>query len=93
MKTKTKQIIEQKQNQRNGDHVEGFQWGGGEEEQGGKGTGNKKHNWWVQKRQEEVQNIIGNGEAKELVCTTHGHELRVGDYWREGGYQVEGGKV
>ena len=45
MKTKTKQIIEQKQNQRNGDHVEGFQWVGGESE--GKGTGNKKHNWWA----------------------------------------------
>ena len=23
-----------------------------------------------------VKNSIGNGEAKELVCTTHGHELR-----------------
>ena len=23
-------------------------------------------------------NMIGNGEAKELKCTTHGHELRVG---------------
>ena len=25
----------------------------------------------------EVKNSIGNGEAKELICTTHGHELRV----------------
>ena len=25
-----------------------------------------------------VKNSIGNGEAKELICTTHGHELRVG---------------
>ena len=24
----------------------------------------------------EVRNSIGNGEAKELMCTTHGHELR-----------------
>ena len=23
----------------------------------------------------EVKNSIGNGEAKELICTTHGHEL------------------
>ena len=27
---------------------------------------------------------IGNGEAKELICTTHGHELGWGDVgvWR-----------
>ena len=24
----------------------------------------------------EVKNSIGNGKAKELTCTTHGHELR-----------------
>ena len=24
----------------------------------------------------EVKNSIGNGEAKEHICTTHGHELR-----------------
>ena len=41
----------------------------------GKGTGNKKHKWYVQNRQGEVKNSIGNGEAKELICTTHGHEL------------------
>ena len=23
-----------------------------------------------------VKKSIGNGEAKELICTTHGHELR-----------------
>ena len=28
------------------------------------------------KRQGEIKNSIGNGEAKELICTTHGHELR-----------------
>ena len=40
-----------------------------------KGTGNKKHNWYVQNRQGEGKNSIGNGEAKELICVTHGHEL------------------
>ena len=36
-------------------------------------------------RQGEVKNSIGNGEAKELTCTTHGHELRgVNDSGREG---------
>ena len=43
---------------------------------GGKGTGNKKHNWQVQNRHGDVKNSIGNGEAKELTCMTHGHELR-----------------
>ena len=33
----------------------------------------------------EVKNNIGNGEAKELICTTHGQELRA---W---GMLVEGG--
>ena len=32
---------------------------------------------------------MGNGEAKELICMTHGHELRWGN---DGGvwYRVEG---
>ena len=30
----------------------------------------------MQKRQGEVKNSIENGEAKELICMTHGHELR-----------------
>ena len=29
---------------------------------------------------------MGNGEAKELICRTHGHELR---WWNDGG----GGEV
>ena len=45
---------------------------------GEKGTGSKKHNWQVQNRQGEVKNSIGNGEAKEIICTAYGHELRVG---------------
>ena len=24
----------------------------------------------------KVKNSMGNGEAKELICTTHGHEVR-----------------
>ena len=49
-------------------------------ENGVKGRGNKKHKWYLQNRQGEVKNSTGNGEAKELTCTTHGHELRG---WRE----------
>ena len=45
-------------------------------ENGEKGTGNKKHKWQVQNRQREVKNSIENGKAEELICTTHGHELR-----------------
>ena len=33
-------------------------------------------------RQGDVRNTIGNGEAKELVCITHGHEVRWGECWR-----------
>ena len=33
----------------------------------------------------DIKNSIGNREAKELICTIHGHELRGGDCWREGG--------
>ena len=43
-------------------------------------------------RQGEVKNRIGHGEAKELICTTHGHEIREGG-WLEGSrYKEEGGK-
>ena len=48
----------------------------GKGENGGKGTGDTKHNQQVQNRQGHAKNSIGNGEAKELICTTHGHELR-----------------
>ena len=27
----------------------------------------------------EVKNSMGNGKAKELICMTHGHELRRGN--------------
>ena len=36
-------------------------------------------------RQGEVKNSIGNGEAKDLICTTHGHELRWGNAGGRGG--------
>ena len=61
-------------------------------ESGEKGTENKKHKWQVQNRLGEVKNSIRNREAKELVCMTHGYELR-GDCWRECGYKKKGEKV
>ena len=66
--------------------------GRGKVEGGGKGTGNKKHNWQVQNRPGEGKNSIGNGEAKELICTTHGHELKGRNAGGKGGYWVEEGK-
>ena len=73
-KTKTKQIklskLEQEQNHRNGDHMEGYQQGSGRGREVGKGTGNKQHKWQVQIRQGEVKNSTGNVEAKELICMT-----------------------
>ena len=38
-KQKLSKQLEQEQNQRNGHHMEGFQWGEVREEQGGKGIG------------------------------------------------------
>ena len=32
----------------------------------------------VGRKSGEVRNTIGNGEAKELMCMTHGHELKLG---------------
>ena len=55
---------------------EGLSAGREREENRGKGTGNKKHKWQVQNRQGEVQNSMGNGEAKELISTIHEHERR-----------------
>ena len=74
--------------------MEGFQWGRGGEGQGGKGTGNKKHNWQAKNRQGEVKNGIGNREIKELICTTHEHELSggEGECWRIGGAGWRGHK-
>ena len=46
-KKKQKQKLSKQlgEEQRNGDHVKYYQWGAGEGVNGGKGTGNKKHNW------------------------------------------------
>ena len=63
--------------------------GGGEN--GVKDTGNKKHKWQVQNRQGEVKNRMGNGEDKELICMTHGHELRQGNDVG-GGYRADWNK-
>ena len=57
------------------------EWAG---ERGGKGTENKQHKWWVENRQGEVKNSVGNVEDKELISMIHGHELNGGECGREG---------
>ena len=66
--------------------MEGYQWEG-KGENGGKNIRNKKHKWQVQNRQGEVKNSMGNEKAKELICITHGHELKRGN---AGGMGVQG---
>ena len=64
--------------------MQGNQWGG---VNGGKGIGNKKHKWQVQNKPilQVIKNSMGNREAKELTCMTHGHELRWGNNGGRGG--------
>ena len=39
---------------------------------------------------ERLKNGIGNRVLKELICTTHGHELRVGGMLEGWGDRMEG---
>ena len=39
-KLKLSKQLQQEQNHRNEDHMEGYQWGGGQRRMGGKGAGN-----------------------------------------------------
>lgn len=53
----------------------------GSEEKGdyqGKGVGRNRLIWNAQSRQAEVEKNIINGEAKEYISTSQGHEVRVG---------------
>ena len=70
---------------------EGLSAGSGKVKNGGKSIGINIIGQ-VQNRHGDIKNSIGNGEAKELICTTHRHELREVDHWREGEYQEEGDK-
>ena len=46
----------------------------------------------MQNRQGEVKNSIGNGEAKEHICMTHGHELSREIAGGKGGTKCRGTK-
>ena len=70
--------------------MEGYQWGGkgGRERMGEKVQGIRSINGRYKNRQVVVKNSRGNGEAKELICMTHGHETKGGGGWGE---DVDGG--
>ena len=46
----------------------------------------------MENSQEEGKNSIGNGEAKELISMTHGHELKGGNVGGRGCARRRGGK-
>ena len=41
---------------------------------------------------ERLKNGMGNTGLKELICTTHGHELSGGECWWQGVCRAEGDK-
>ena len=59
-----------------GEHLEGYQLGGGRGQMWGKVQGLRTTNCLVQYRPGDVKHSIGNGKAKEPICMTQGHELR-----------------
>ena len=60
--------LEQEQNHRNGDHMEGYQWGGGGSRMGAKVQVIRSINGRYKiDRQREVKKSIGNGEANEII--------------------------
>ena len=69
--TKLRKQPEQEQNHRYGDHLEGYQLGKGMERMEGKVQGLKNITGRY-KIDREVKKSTGKGEAKELICTTHG---------------------
>ena len=54
--------------------------------------GLRSTNWQVQNRREDFKNSMGHGVAKELICMTHGHELREGIAGGYGGTGQRGAK-
>ena len=81
---KTKQLEQEQKWRSHG----GLSTGRERKENGGKGMTSINSRYKIDG---EVKNSVENGEAKELICMTHGRELR-GDCWWTGGYYEEGGK-
>ena len=65
--------------------MEGYQWGAGRGRVGEKVQGISSINGRYKIDRGEVKNSIGNGEAEELICMTHGHEVSGGNAGGRGG--------
>ena len=63
IKNKLSKQLKQEQNHRNGDHMEGYQWGGGGARMGEKVQRIRSINGRYRRK---IKNSMGNGEAKEL---------------------------
>ena len=77
-KKKLSKQPEQEQNCRYGDHLEGYQLGGGRKRMRGKIQEIKGIIGRYKMDQGMVMNSRGNGEAREVMCMTHALELRGG---------------
>ena len=72
--------------------MEGYQWGEGGERMKEKVQGIRSINGRYKIVRGRIKNSIGNGEARELICMTHGHELRWGNAGGKAGCRVKGNK-
>ena len=91
-KNKLSKQLEQEQNHRNGDHMVGYQQESGRGREGEKVQRRRsiisRHK--IDNRRGEIKNGIGNRGLEELICATHGHELR-GVILEGWGGRMEGG--
>ena len=85
-KNKRSKQLEQEEIHVNGDHMEDYQQGPGKGRMGEKVQRTRSIN--CRYKIDRRRNSMGNGEAKELICTTHGCDLRWGN---AGGRMVQGG--
>ena len=76
--TPNNELREQEQNHRYGDHLEGYQLGGGRGRMGEKVQGLRRIIGRWKNRKGDVKNSIGNGEDDEFISMIHGHEIKRG---------------
>ena len=88
-KNKLSKQVEQEQNHRNIDHMEGYQRVSGRGREREKVQGIRSIIGKRKRDKGRLRIVYRNGEAKELICTTHGHELKRG-MLVGGGCRVEG---
>ena len=75
-KNKLSKQVEQEQNHKNGDHMKGYQQGGGRGRMAEKLQGIRSIIGRYKIERVRVKNGIWNGEFKELLCMNNEHELK-----------------